>query len=94
LTPVEYYQPEFPHGELRQAWSPMPAAAMILGGFGFWPGLYETIHIKSPSGRDSEINGIKYRGHSHDILVRDGVVALCEDGEKIQTGASTATIKV
>jgi hypothetical protein len=94
LTPVEYYQPEFPHGGLRQAWSSMPAAAMILGGFGFWPGLYETTHIKSPAWGDSEINGIKYRGHSYDIIVRDGVVTLYEDGKKIQTGASTATIKV
>jgi len=94
LTPVEHYQPEFPHGGLRQAWSSMPAAAMILGGFGFWPGLYETIHIKSPAWGDSEINGIKYRGHSYDIIVIDGVVTLYEDGKKIQTGASTATIKV
>ncbi len=33
-TPVEYYSPPFAPGSPSNAWSAMPAAAMLLGGFG------------------------------------------------------------
>ncbi len=36
-TPVEYASPPFAPGSPSNAWSAMPAAAMLLGGFGFTP---------------------------------------------------------
>lgn len=85
LTPVEYYQPEFPHGGLRQAWSSMPAAAMIMGGFAFWPSLDEGMNIKSPPWGDSEINGLKYRGHLYNIIIKNDIVTLYKDGKEVQS---------
>ena len=37
-TPVEYVSPPFAPGSPSNAWSAMPVAAMLLGGFGFTPG--------------------------------------------------------
>jgi hypothetical protein len=36
-TPVEYAAPPWPAGSPSNAWSSMPAAAMLLGGFGLTP---------------------------------------------------------
>lgn len=83
LTPVEYYQPKYPEGGFKQAWSSMPAAALIMGGFGFAPHLVDNKELKNPPFGNSSIKGLIYKGHIFDIIYQDNVLNVFKDNQKI-----------
>ncbi len=88
FTPTEYYAPPYDAPGVRQsaplyAWSSMPAAAMILGGFGFWPNLAGDIVLRVPPWGDSRLNGVHFRGRVYDVEAKAGRVTLLQDGETI-----------
>lgn len=84
LTPVEYYQPEYPEGGFKQAWSSMPAAALIMGGFGFAPHLINNNKLKIPSFGNAEVKGLKYRGYTFDIIYKDGSLSVYRNNKKLE----------
>ncbi|MDI7277444.1 MAG: hypothetical protein QME94_15810, partial [Anaerolineae bacterium] len=86
LTPPEYYAPPYDAPGIRQslplyAWSAMPAAAMILGGFGFWPNMAGEVVLRAPPWGDSRLNGVRLRGEVYDVVARDGLVTVLQDGD-------------
>lgn len=88
FTPSEYYSPPYDAPGVRQSaslysWSAMPAAAIILGGFGFWPNLAGDVVLRVPPWGDSRLNGVRFRGRTYDVEARGDVVALWLDGERI-----------
>ena len=88
FTPTEYYAPPYDAPSVRQgvalyAWSSMPAAAMILGGFGFWPNLAGEVVLRVPPWGDSRLNGVRLRGASYDLEARSEVVTVYQDGREI-----------
>ena len=88
FTPTEWYSPPYDaaglHGSAPlYAWSAMSAAAMILGGFGFWPDLAGDIVLRVPPWGNSRLRGIRFRGDSYDVEARDGIVALYLNGDRI-----------
>lgn len=88
FTPTEYYSPPYDAPGVRQSaslysWSAMPAAAMILGGFGFWPNLAGDVVLRVPPWGDSRLNGIRFRGRVYDVEARGNVVSLWLEGERI-----------
>lgn len=89
LTPAEVYSAYYPDGRalsddfgLRQAWSSMPGAAVILGGFGFWPELDGTLGVGVPPWGDSTISGIRHRGNTYSIVAKGGRATLYLDQKK------------
>jgi hypothetical protein len=84
LTPVEYFQPVYPEGGFRQAWSSMPAAAIVMGGFGFAPHLIKNTHIKTPPFINASIKGLKYKRHNYDILYKNKKITIYQDGKQIE----------
>lgn len=87
-TPVEYYAPPYDAPGVRQsahlsAWSAMPAAAIVLGGFGFWPNLAGEVVLRVPPWGDSRLHGVRFRGETYDIIARNGVVTLLQEGEVV-----------
>jgi len=88
FTPSEYYAPPYDAPGVRQSaalysWSAMPAAALILGGFGFWPNLAGDIVLRVPPWGDSRLSGIRFRGRSYDVEARGDTVSLLLDGDRI-----------
>jgi glycogen debranching enzyme len=61
FTPVEYYNPVYGKGSYLQAWSAMPAAAIVMGGFNFIPDIEGNVNIIN---RDMNcvISNVKLRG--------------------------------
>ncbi len=70
-APVEYYAPPWGRGSALNGWSAMPAAAMLLGGFGLNPA---GATVKAPPWGDCELRGVALAGGRRDVSVRAGVV--------------------
>lgn len=71
LTPVEYYGPVYGKGSNLQGWSAMPAAAMLMGGLGFYPDLnQDKIHLNIPLWGDSKFTNIHFRGNVYSICIK------------------------
>ena len=87
LTPVEYYQPDYPEGGFRQAWSSMPAAALVMGGFGFAPHLIDNLTINAPPFGNASIKGLKYMGHKFDIIYNDNIIHLYKDNKEMENNS-------
>ena len=68
--PVEYYSPPWGRGALLQAWSSMPASAIISGGFGLHP----ERDIKLPPWGDSTLRGVSLYGRKLSLTVRNGKI--------------------
>lgn len=68
-APVEYYAPPWGVGSRLNAWSSMPAAAMLLGGFGLTP----EGRLKQPPWGPSRLSGVRIRGKPSLIVTTDGV---------------------
>ncbi|MGQ9684125.1 MAG: hypothetical protein ACUVX9_16465, partial [Anaerolineae bacterium] len=88
FAPPEHYAPPYDAPALRQspllaAWSAMPAAAIILGAFGFWPNLAGEVVLRVPPWGDSRLAGIRFRGESYDVVAQDDTVTLLQDGETV-----------
>ncbi|MCL6431176.1 MAG: hypothetical protein K6V36_10005 [Anaerolineae bacterium] len=99
LTPPEYYAPPYDAPELRQslplyAWSGMPAAAMILGGFGVWPNIAGEVVLRVPPWGDSRLNGVRLRGEVYDIVAKDGVVSVWHEGDVVASGEHGLRIRL
>lgn len=73
-TPVEYYSPPWGRGSPLNGWSAMPAAAMLLGGFGLRP----TGKPRVPPWGDSRVSGALVNGSRHTVTSADGRVELSE----------------
>lgn len=69
-TPVEYYAPPWGRGSPLNGWSSMPAAAMLLGGFGLRP----TGVPRPPPWGDCALNGVLVGGARASITVTGGSV--------------------
>jgi len=69
-TPVEYYAPPWGRGSPLNGWSAMPAAAMLLGGFGLTP----TGAPRVPPWGDCALNGVLIGGSEARLTVTDGEV--------------------
>lgn len=85
LTPVEWYTPE-PEERARtwgfkQGWSSMPGAALLLGGFGFWPEINGTVGIAVPPFGNSEFT-FTYRGRECEMKCSNGTTKLYVDGRE------------
>ncbi len=63
--PVEYYSPPWGRGAMLQAWSSMPAAAIIQGGFGFHP----ERKIRIPPWGESILRSVKMHGQEFVIKI-------------------------
>lgn len=72
-TPVEYYAPPWGRGSALNGWSAMPAAAMLLGGFGLDP---RSADVKAPPWGDCELRGVLLGGGLSDVSVRGGSVSV------------------
>jgi hypothetical protein len=88
FTPTEYYAPPYDAPSVRRgaalyAWSSVPAAAMILGGFGFWPNLAGEVVLHVPGWGDSRLNGVRLRGASYDVEAESEVITVYQDGREI-----------
>jgi hypothetical protein len=101
LTPAEVYSAYYPDGRaleedfgLRQAWSSMPGAAIILGGFGFWPDLDGSVGVGAPPWGDSSINGILCRGDTYSIESANGQATLYRNKVKWVSVDSGGRIRV
>lgn len=70
-APVEYYSPPWGRGSALNGWSAMPAAAMLLGGFGLDP---RTTSVKAPPWGDCELRGVVLGGRRRDVSVAGGTV--------------------
>lgn len=85
LTPVEWYTPEPLPGArtwgFKQGWSSMPGAALLLGGFGFWPTVNGTIGVAVPPFGNSSFH-FEYRGIGCELNCSEGVTVLYMDGER------------
>lgn len=82
LTPVEFTAPpRYSRGSLLQGWSAMPAAAMILGGFGFWPNLTGNLKLKTPPWGDCRLTGIRFRDKVYDLEVTRGKLKVWKNGK-------------
>jgi hypothetical protein len=69
-APVEYYAPPWGVGSRLNGWSSMPAAAMLLGGFGLTPaGGYQ----RPPWGRCA-LSGVRLGGKRAQLVVTDNAV--------------------
>jgi len=85
LTSIEYYSPLYNRGSLLQGWSSMPAAAVIMGGFGFYPNLAGQIKLKVPPWGDCHLKGILFRQDKYDIEVKKGKLTVRKNGQLIDT---------
>lgn len=65
-TPSEYQAPPWGRGSPATGWSSMPAAAMVLGGFGLTP----AGAAKPPPWGASELRGLRLRGAPARVTVR------------------------
>jgi len=73
-TPVEYYSPPWGRGSPLNGWSAMPAAAMLLGGFGLSPSGTPRV----PPWEDSSVNGVQVNGACRTVTSTQGRVELSE----------------
>jgi hypothetical protein len=64
--PVEFYSPPYGKGSPLQGWSSMPAAAMVMGGFGLGPGRTPRL----PPWGESELRGCEIGGKPVDLAAR------------------------
>ena len=71
-TPVEYYSPPWGRGSPLNGWSAMPAAAMLLGGFGLRPS--GAPHV--PPWGDSDLAGVLVDGERVTVSSRAGKVSV------------------
>jgi hypothetical protein len=101
LTPAEVYSAYHPDGRgleddlgLRQAWSSLPGAAIILGGFGFWPDLEGSVGVGAPPWGDSAINGILCRGDTYSIESANGEATLYRNKAKWVSVDSGGRVRV
>ncbi len=101
LTPAEVYSAYYPDGRaleddfgLRQAWSSMPGAAIILGGFGFWPDLDGSVGVGAPPWGDSSIAGILCRGDTYSIESTNGQATLYRNKAKWVSVDSGGRVRV
>ena len=99
FTPVEFYSPPYDAPQVREsaplyAWSAMPAAAMILGGFGFWPGLAGDVVLRVPPWGNSRLNGVRFRGETYDVLALDGIVSVLHNGDTIASSPRGLRIRL
>lgn len=99
FTPTEYYAPPYDALSVRQgaalhAWSAMPAAAMILGGFGFWPNMAGETVLRVPPWGDSRLNGIRFRGASYDLEARADVLTVYHDGREVASSPRGLRIRL
>lgn len=62
FTPVEYYAPIYKKGSNLQAWSSVPAAALVIGGYNFVPDIDGNVDIKD-AGTGCKFN-VKLRGRN------------------------------
>ncbi len=69
-TPVEYYAPPWGRGSPLNGWSAMPAAAMLLAGFGLRPRGQPRV----PPWGDCTLNGARVNGARASIRVSDGAL--------------------
>ena len=69
-TPVEYYAPPWGRGSPLNGWSSMPAAAMLLGGFGLRP----EGGARVPPWGECVLNGVLMGGRRTSVTIRDGRV--------------------
>jgi len=67
-APVEYYSPPFGAGAPLQAWSAMPAAAMVQDGFGVRP----PYRLKAPPFGDAVLRDVSIEGRRRDLVSQGG----------------------
>ncbi len=70
--PVEYYSPPWGRGGLLQAWSSMPASAIISGGFGLHP----ERKLRIPPWGDSSLKGITFQSKPLSLHVWGGKIKI------------------
>lgn len=75
-APVEYYAPPWGVGSRLNAWSSMPAAAMVLGGFAVTP---NGSHQRPPWGL-STLSGVQINGRPSRLVVTTDAVEVEYDG--------------
>ncbi|WP_324716876.1 hypothetical protein U7230_00895 [Carboxydochorda subterranea] len=66
-APVEYHSPPYAPGSPNQAWSSMPAAAMVRGGFGIEPDLDGRFTVRRPPWGPSRLKGVRIHGQRYDF---------------------------
>lgn len=66
-APVEYHSPPYAPGSPNQAWSSMPAAAMVRGGFGIEPDLDGRFTVRRPPWGPSRLKGVRIHGRRYDF---------------------------
>lgn len=66
-APVEYHSPPYGPGSPNQAWSSMPAAAMVRGGFGIEPDLDGRFTVRRPPWGPSRLKGVRIHGRRYDF---------------------------
>ncbi len=99
FTPTEHYAPPYDAPSVRRgtalyAWSAMPAAAMVLGGFGFWPNLAGEMVLRVPPWGDSRLNGIRFRGETYDVEAQSDVVTVYRNGREIASSPRGLRIRL
>jgi hypothetical protein len=85
LTPVEWYCPEpqpyttwgFKHGG-----SSFPGAAILFGGYGFYPKVNGTIGLAMPLWEEGEIR-FTYRNESYSVINNESSSVLFKDGKRL-----------
>jgi hypothetical protein len=65
-TPVEYHSPPWPPGSPATGWSSMPAAAVLLGGYGLRP---DGRPVRPPWG-DATLRGVRVGGRPAALITR------------------------
>jgi glycogen debranching enzyme len=83
LTPVEYYQPKYPNGGFRQAWSAMPAAAIVMGGYGVSPSISNGFTPIIPPWGNSSLNFI-YKGNTYKLEIKKSNIHLNKNNAPIE----------
>lgn len=68
-TPLEYFSPPFAPGAPLQAWSSMPAAAVMLEGFGLEPNVPTQ---SAPPWGESALRDVRYKGEVGTLTYRNG----------------------
>ena len=85
LTPIEWYCPEpqpYTTWSFREGKSSFPGAAILFGGYGFYPKINGTIGLAMPPWKEGEIKFI-YRNEYYSIINNENYSVLLKEGERL-----------
>jgi hypothetical protein len=94
FTPRQWYAPPYEAQGLLYSQGAMPAAAMVLGGFGVWPNVAGEVVLRVPPWGDSRVNGVRLRGETYDVQAVGRNVTLWLHGEPVTTGEHGLRIRL